>query len=75
MLHQSWEASATKLANAQTEDELVEVVKTIVKDFGIDETKPSKVVYARDTRYLVFVINFTFKHFTYTFLYSFSIDL
>ncbi|CAG8446834.1 11150_t:CDS:10 [Diversispora eburnea] len=42
MLHQSWEGYATQLANAQTEDELVEIIKTIVKEFDIDETKPSK---------------------------------
>ncbi|RHZ83422.1 hypothetical protein Glove_94g33 [Diversispora epigaea] len=50
MLHQSWEGYAAQLANAQTEDELVEVIKIIVKEFDIDETMTSKVIYARDTR-------------------------
>ncbi|CAG8466966.1 10826_t:CDS:10 [Acaulospora morrowiae] len=50
MLEQSWEEYATQLANSQTEDELVEVIKRIVVENNIDETKEANVVYARDTR-------------------------
>ncbi|RIA97941.1 hypothetical protein C1645_751212 [Glomus cerebriforme] len=50
MLEQSWEDYATLLANAQTEDDLVDVIKQIISKNDIDESKPASVVYARDTR-------------------------
>jgi len=50
MLEQSWEAHATTLANANTEDELEEVLKHIITVTKIDLAKPAAVVYGRDTR-------------------------
>ncbi|CAG8487016.1 13776_t:CDS:10 [Acaulospora colombiana] len=50
MLEQSWEEYATQLANSQNEDEIVEIIKSIVAGNNIDETKAANVVYARDTR-------------------------
>ncbi|CAB4473790.1 Phosphoacetylglucosamine mutase [Rhizophagus irregularis] len=50
MLEQSWENYATQLANAQTEDELVDVIKQIISSNNIDESKTANIVYARDTR-------------------------
>src|SRR4051794_12638288 len=50
MLEQSWEGYATQLANAQTVDDLVDIVKQIISQNDIDESKPANVVYARDTR-------------------------
>ncbi|CAI2177642.1 16360_t:CDS:2, partial [Funneliformis geosporum] len=50
MLEQSWEAYATRLANAQSVDDLVDIIKHIISQNDIDESKPASVVYARDTR-------------------------
>ncbi|RPD55812.1 phosphoacetylglucosamine mutase [Lentinus tigrinus ALCF2SS1-7] len=50
MLEASWEAYATKLANAPTTDVLISVLETLVQNLKIDLSKPARVVYARDTR-------------------------
>ena len=50
MLEVSWEAHATALANAPTIDAFIEGLETLVKAAKIDLSKPSRVVYARDTR-------------------------
>ncbi|CAG8695279.1 13534_t:CDS:10, partial [Racocetra fulgida] len=50
MLEQRWEAYATQLANAQSEEELITVIKSIVSQNEIDESKNAAIVYARDTR-------------------------
>jgi phosphoacetylglucosamine mutase len=50
MLEQSWESYATQLANAQTTDDLVDIIKQIISQNNIDESKSANVVYARDTR-------------------------
>ncbi|KAH9486980.1 Phosphoacetylglucosamine mutase [Psilocybe cubensis] len=50
MLEASWEAHATVLANAPTTDALVEALEALVINAKIDLSKPSRVVYARDTR-------------------------
>lgn len=50
MLEASWEAHATVLANASTTGDLVSALETIVQATKIDLSKPSRVVYARDTR-------------------------
>ncbi|CAH1763608.1 10155_t:CDS:10 [Entrophospora sp. SA101] len=50
MLEQSWESYATKLANAQNEDDLVNAIKEIIEKNQIDDSKKASVVYARDTR-------------------------
>ena len=47
MLEASWEIYATKLANAP---DLVAALEEVVRDAEIDLSKPSRVVYARDTR-------------------------
>ena len=50
MLEASWEQYATYLANAPTTDSFLDVVDAIVRNTRIDLSKPSRVVYARDTR-------------------------
>jgi phosphoacetylglucosamine mutase len=50
MLEASWEIHATTLSNAPTTDEFVKALDTFVQTTKIDLSKPSKVVYARDTR-------------------------
>jgi phosphoacetylglucosamine mutase len=50
MLEASWETHATTLSNAPTTDEFVKALDTFVQTTKIDLSKPSKVVYARDTR-------------------------
>lgn len=50
MLESSWEAYASDLANAATTADLVNVLKEIVAKAKIDVSKPSRVIYARDTR-------------------------
>ncbi|CAG8521097.1 20255_t:CDS:10 [Dentiscutata erythropus] len=50
MLEQQWESYATQLANAQSDDELINVIKSVISQNGIDESKKASVVYARDTR-------------------------
>ncbi|PPQ82054.1 hypothetical protein CVT25_014595 [Psilocybe cyanescens] len=50
MLETSWEAHATVLANAPTTDALLEALEVLVASAKIDLSKPSRVVYARDTR-------------------------
>ncbi|CAG8541664.1 9754_t:CDS:10 [Paraglomus occultum] len=50
MLEQSWEEHATKLANAESDDDLVNVIQDIIVNTGLDGSKDSSVVYARDTR-------------------------
>ncbi|KAJ1657928.1 hypothetical protein IWQ61_002747 [Dispira simplex] len=50
MLDGQWEPLATQLANAATEDELVQVLKHIIVQKGIDMGKPANVILARDTR-------------------------
>lgn len=49
MLEAAWEQHATALANAPNE-EFVQVLHDFVRDARIDMSKPSRVVYARDTR-------------------------
>ncbi|KAI9144929.1 phosphoacetylglucosamine mutase [Paraphysoderma sedebokerense] len=50
MLEQSWETYATRLANAATDDDLVQEVEKIVKECSVDLGKPANVVVGRDTR-------------------------
>ncbi|KAL0951253.1 hypothetical protein HGRIS_007971 [Hohenbuehelia grisea] len=50
MLESSWEAHATTLSNASTTDDFIQVLETFVQTAKIDLSKPSRVVYARDTR-------------------------
>lgn len=50
MLESSWEAHATTLSNAPTTEEFLSALDAFVKTTKIDLSKPSKVVYARDTR-------------------------
>ena len=40
MLEQSWEGYATQLANAQTDDDLIDIIKQIISQNDIDESKP-----------------------------------
>lgn len=50
MLEASWENHATLLANAPTTDAFLEVLQALIKNLRVDMAKPSRVVYARDTR-------------------------
>lgn len=50
MLEASWESHATALANAADTDAFIEVLTNLVQTLKIDLSKPSRVVYARDTR-------------------------
>lgn len=50
MLEASWEAHATTLSNAPTTEEFLGALDAFVKTTKIDLSKPSNVVYARDTR-------------------------
>lgn len=49
MLEASWEAHATTLANASNE-RFIDALSNFVRVTKIDLAKPSRVVYARDTR-------------------------
>lgn len=50
MLEAAWEGHATVVANAPTTDALIDALLSLVKSARIDLSKPSRVVYARDTR-------------------------
>ncbi|ORY95454.1 hypothetical protein BCR43DRAFT_505956 [Syncephalastrum racemosum] len=50
MLEQSWEAYATKLANANDGASLAEVIEQIVSAQSIQLDQPAAVIYAHDTR-------------------------
>lgn len=50
MLEAAWENHATLLANAPTTDEFLKVLENFIKTAKIDLAKPSRVIYARDTR-------------------------
>jgi len=50
MLENAWESHATTLANASNTSAFVEAVENFVRVAKIDLNKPSRVVYARDTR-------------------------
>jgi len=50
MLEASWEGHATTLSNASTTDDFLKALDALVQTAKIDLSKPSRVVYARDTR-------------------------
>ncbi|KAK4047341.1 hypothetical protein OIO90_006200 [Microbotryomycetes sp. JL221] len=50
MLHASWELLATRLANAETDQDVVTVVRDIASTNNIDLSRQSTVVYGHDTR-------------------------
>ncbi|PVU90050.1 hypothetical protein BB561_005044 [Smittium simulii] len=50
MLHSSWETYCTLLANAQSEVDLISVLKSIANDENIDLDAQCNVLYACDTR-------------------------
>lgn len=50
MLEQSWESYATKLANANDGETLLEVVNEVIAQNKIDLGIPANVIYAYDTR-------------------------
>lgn len=51
MLEQSWEVYATKLANANDGETLLNAIDEIVAQYKIDLDIPANVIYAYDTRY------------------------
>ncbi|KAL1650438.1 Phosphoacetylglucosamine Mutase [Diplodia intermedia] len=50
MLESSWEAHATVLANAETDEKLVEAYNKLAAELKVNQTAPAKVIFARDTR-------------------------
>ncbi|KAK4962156.1 Phosphoacetylglucosamine Mutase [Elasticomyces elasticus] len=50
MLESSWEAYATKLANAPSEEELVQLYSQLTADLKVKPDTPARVIFARDTR-------------------------
>ncbi|MCJ1312667.1 Phosphoacetylglucosamine Mutase [Agyrium rufum] len=50
MLESSWEAHATELANAPSDEVLAEIYERLAKDLYINPEAKSNVVFARDTR-------------------------
>jgi phosphoacetylglucosamine mutase len=50
MLEASWEPFCTQLANANTDDELIQVLESLVSTFKIDLSVPASVVFGHDTR-------------------------
>lgn len=50
MLKQSWEGYATELANAATEDAMLDSLKKVIDEEKIPMDVNSSVVIARDTR-------------------------
>ncbi|KAF2859915.1 Phosphoacetylglucosamine mutase [Piedraia hortae CBS 480.64] len=50
MMVQDWEGASTKLSNTRTPDELVKCYGDMLETLRVNETKPSKVIFARDTR-------------------------
>jgi len=50
MLKQSWEGYCTELANAETEDAMIESLKKVISEENIPMDASSSVVIARDTR-------------------------
>ncbi|KAG0049826.1 Phosphoacetylglucosamine Mutase [Gryganskiella cystojenkinii] len=50
MLEGSWEAHATALSNAQTNEQVLDYIHVMVSSLKIDLTNPANVVYGRDTR-------------------------
>lgn len=50
MLEQSWEVYATKLANANDGETLLNAIDEIVAQYKIDLDIPANVIYAYDTR-------------------------
>ncbi|KAJ9649565.1 Phosphoacetylglucosamine Mutase [Coniosporium tulheliwenetii] len=50
MLEASWEAYATLLANAATDEALLELYKKLSSDLKINGEAPARVIFARDTR-------------------------
>ncbi|KAK8164904.1 N-acetylglucosamine-phosphate mutase-like protein [Phyllosticta citrichinensis] len=50
MLESSWETHATVLANAETDQALVDAYNKLAADLKVNQTAPSRVIFARDTR-------------------------
>ncbi|KAF2135938.1 uncharacterized protein K452DRAFT_322758 [Aplosporella prunicola CBS 121167] len=50
MLEASWEAHATTLANAETDESLVETYNKLAADLKVKQDTPARVIFARDTR-------------------------
>ncbi|KXN90072.1 Phosphoacetylglucosamine mutase [Leucoagaricus sp. SymC.cos] len=50
MLEASWETHASTLANARNSAELINAIQHIIDTVNIDTSRPSLVIYGRDTR-------------------------
>ncbi|KAH7045181.1 N-acetylglucosamine-phosphate mutase-like protein [Macrophomina phaseolina] len=50
MLESSWEAHATVLANAETDEHLVEAYNKLAAELKVNQTAPARVIFGRDTR-------------------------
>lgn len=52
MLESSWEAYATTLANASSDDEIAAIYNDLVKTLNIDTSLTANVIYGRDSRWV-----------------------
>lgn len=50
MLESSWEAYATSLANASSDEEIQSIYNDLVKTLNIDTSLKANVIYGRDSR-------------------------
>lgn len=50
MLENSWEAHSTELANAKTDEELVQIYERLQSELKIAPDTPARVIFGRDTR-------------------------
>lgn len=50
MLDQDWEQWATHIVNGKSPDATLAAFQDVVKKFNIDQDKPARVIFARDTR-------------------------
>ncbi|KOS20442.1 Phosphoacetylglucosamine mutase [Escovopsis weberi] len=50
MLEQDWEAHATRLVNASSEHDLLDIYKALAVQLKVDLSLPARVIYGRDTR-------------------------
>lgn len=50
MLESSWEAHSTELANAKSDEDLVEIYERLQSELKIVPDTPARVIFGRDTR-------------------------
>lgn len=60
MLESAWEAYATSLANASSDQEIEAVYTDLVKSLNIDTSLKANVIYGRDSRCVFYLIFFPY---------------